>query len=229
MPVRLVAVSFEAMLPTSPGAFWAGMLERRIVHEPDGVLLPGDETQVGLRFVAPSTAESGQRLHLHLTSASANDQAGIVDKALRLGARRRGSRPLPFGRDIYLSDPGGNDFCVIEPANNYLADCGPLGEVTCHGSRRVGLFWRDVLRWPLVWDEGEQTAIQSASGGTKVAWDDWLDRSEPVPNRQRFDLIADDPDAEVERLLELGATLLDNRRSDVLLADPDGAEFTMRR
>jgi hypothetical protein len=40
-----------------------------------------------------------------------------------------------------LADPEGNEFCVIEPGNNFLADCGFLGELTCDGSQEVGHFW----------------------------------------------------------------------------------------
>ena len=72
-----------------------------------------------------------------------------------------------------LADPGGNELCVIEPGNNYLAGTGYLGEVTCDGTRDVGLFWRDALGWPLVWDRNEQTAVQSPLGGTKISWDSW--------------------------------------------------------
>lgn len=55
----------------------------------------------------------------------------------------------------------GNEFCVIEPGNAFLAGCGFLGEVACDGSREVGLFWSDVLGWPPVWDQDQETAIQS--------------------------------------------------------------------
>jgi hypothetical protein len=79
-----------------------------------------------------------------------------------------------MGRDsVFLADPGGNEFCVIEPGNNFLAGCGSLGEFTCDGTREVGLFWRDALGWSLVWDQGEQTAIQSPQGGTKISWERW--------------------------------------------------------
>ena len=44
-----------------------------------------------------------------------------------------------------LADPGGNELCVIEPSNNFLAGTGYLGEVTCDGTRAAGLFWRDAL------------------------------------------------------------------------------------
>jgi hypothetical protein len=58
---------------------------------------------------------------------------------------------------------GGNELCVIEPGNNYLAGTGYLGEVTFDGTLDVGLFWRDALGWPLVWDKDEQTADPSAA------------------------------------------------------------------
>ena len=65
----------------------------------------------------------------------------------------------PDATHVVLADPGGNELCVIEPGDNYLAGTGYLGEVTCDGSRNVGMFWRDALGWPLVWDENEQTVI----------------------------------------------------------------------
>ena len=39
-----------------------------------------------------------------------------------------------------LADPEGNEFCVIEPGNSFLAGCGFLGELACDGTRQVGLF-----------------------------------------------------------------------------------------
>jgi hypothetical protein len=84
---------------------------------------------------------------------------------------------LPEEDHVVLGDPAGNEFCVIEPGNNFLAGCGYLGEVSCEGSREVGLFWRDALGWSLVWDRDrdrdrdEETAVRSPAGGTKVSWD----------------------------------------------------------
>ena len=105
-----------------------------------------------------------------------------------------------------MSDPGHNEFCVIGPGNNFLAGCGFLGEVSCVGTRDVGLFWRDALGWPLVWDQNEETAVQSPRGGTKVSWGGEPLTSKEDRNRQRFDLIVVDLAAEVERLVALGAT-----------------------
>ena len=227
--LRIVAVSYDALDPEALGLFWAGMLGREIVEEANGVLLPGTDTQIGLRFVAATTETSGRnRLHLHLTSSTAEDQRRKVETVLRLGGRRFGTKPLPMGRDsIFLADPGSNEFCVIEPGNGYLAGCGRLGEFTCDGTREVGLFWRDALEWPLVWNQGKQIAIQSRRGGTKISWDSWHVTRENGRNRQEFDLAAPEPAVEAERLVALGATVLGDRGDGVGLADPDGNGFSI--
>jgi hypothetical protein len=126
-----------------------------------------------------------------------------------------------------LADVGGNEFCVIAPANSFLAGCGYLGEVTCEGSREVGLFWRDALGWPLVWDRDGETAVQSPHGGTKVSWGGPPVTPKQGRNRQRLDLAAPDVAAEVARLVALGATELGGD-GHVELTDPDGNEFSLR-
>ena len=50
----LEAIRFDAVDPVVPAEFWAAVLGRDVVAEPGGALLPGSETQVGLRFVASS-------------------------------------------------------------------------------------------------------------------------------------------------------------------------------
>jgi catechol 2,3-dioxygenase-like lactoylglutathione lyase family enzyme len=228
MPLRLVAVSFDAHDPADVAAFWAGVLGRRIVVEAGGALLPGDDTQVGLRFVLAATEKSGQnRVHLHLTSSTLEDQRHTVEKAIELGGRHIDIGQLAEEAHIVLADPGDNEFCVIEPENNFLAGCGFLGEVACEGTREVGLFWRDALGWPLVWDHNEETAVQSPRGGTKVAWGGPPLSPKNGRNRQRFHIAAPDLAAEVERLVALGATKLGEWDGVVELADPDGNEFSI--
>ena len=226
MPLRLVAVSFDAHDPAGLAAFWAGVLGREIVAEASSALVPGDATQVGLRFVAAATEKSApNRLHLHLTSSTLEDQRHTVETALRLGGRHLDVGQLPEEDHVVLADPGGNEFCVIEPGNNFLAGCGLLGEVSCDGTREVGLFWRDALGWPLVWDHDEETAVQSPRGGTKVSWGGPPVAPKNGRNRQRLDLAAPDVAAEVKRLIALGATELGARDGGVELADRDGNEF----
>ncbi len=231
MDLRLESVTFEVADADAAAAFWSGLLDRQLLPEPGGVLLPGNKLQVGLRFVTSHSRQvDRRRLHLHLTSGSPEHQRRSVETALRLGGRHIDVGQGPDDRHVVLADPGGIELCVIEPGNNYLAGTGYLGEVTCDGTRDVGLFWRDALGWPLVWDENEQTAIQSPLGGTKISWDSW-GRS-PVEhkagrNRQRFDLVTADPASEAERLVSLGATRLSDLPDGIELADPDSNEFRL--
>jgi predicted enzyme related to lactoylglutathione lyase len=226
MSVRLAAISFEATDPVAVGTFWGELLGREAVQDADGVLLPGDSTQVGLRFVESTTEmPERNRLHLHLTSESVDDQRQTVETVLRLGGSRPGAKPLHPGRIAYMNDPDGNEFCVIEPGNGYLAGCGYLGEVTCNGSRAGGLFWREALDWVVVWDEGQQLAIQSPEGGTKIAWDVWAETRGDGWNRQRFEVLASDIPAEIERLVALGATRISDLGAVARMVDPDGSEL----
>lgn len=231
MTLRLVAATFDVTKPREAAIFWAGLLEREVVDHDGGLLLVGDDTQVGLRFVeAPSARVDGSRsMHLHVTSSAAPSQQHVIDQALRLGASRVDDVALPDEDHVVLVAPDGHPFCVIEPGNDYLAGTGLLGEVACDGAREVGQFWSEALRWPLVWDHDDETAIQSPLGGTKIAWG-----GPPVAPlsgrmRQRLDLAvtADELDAELDRLVELGASRLSAGASELALSDPDGNEFRL--
>lgn len=234
MSTRRLTVTFDAHDPARVARFWSDLLQRPVATEPGGAVVAGDDTQVGLRFVAGGGA--GRRpndLHLHLTSERPEDQGHTVDRALELGAAHLDVGQRPEEGHIVLADPEGNAFCVIEAGNAYLAGTGFLGEVACDGAREVGLFWSAAMEWPLVWDQDEETAIQSPRGGTKVAWGGPPDAPKDRRNRQRFDLVppGGDQAAEVERLVALGATRLggdeDGGDEDgaVELADPGGNEF----
>ena len=224
--MRLQAVTFDVADASAVAAFWAGLLDRDVLVESQGALVPGDEMQVGLRFVSSDTEQIGPRLlHLHLTSSSPADQQRTVETVLRLGGRHIDVGQEPDDDFVVLADPGGNELCVIEPGNNFLAGTGHLGEVTCSGTRDVGLFWRDALSWPLVWDENEETAVQSPLGGTKVSWGGPPVEPQHGPNRQRFDLVTDDLSGETGRLISLGATRLGALADGIELTDEDGNKF----
>ncbi|WP_103352366.1 VOC family protein [Amycolatopsis sp. CA-128772] len=223
--MRLLAVTFEAANPAEPARFWAGLLGREVIEDTGGLLLPGGEAQLGLRFVPGRAGRLGaNRMHLHLTSTDA------VATAIRLGGHHLDVGQRPEEGHVVLADPAGYEFCVIEPGNPYLAGCGPLGELTCAGTRQVGLFWSKALGWPVVWDQGEQIAIQSPTGGTKIAWDTW-DNPPTAPSGQRFELLPADGDqqAATDALIALGAARLDTGHDgSVVLTDPDGNEFCVR-
>jgi catechol 2,3-dioxygenase-like lactoylglutathione lyase family enzyme len=230
MTSRQLVVSFDAHDPARLAQFWAGVLGR-VVQDAESALLPGGETQLSLRFVPGFTEKRGpNRMHVHLTSTDLADQQHTVATALRLGARHIDVGQLPEEEHVVLADPEGNEFCVIEPGNTFLAGCGFLGELACDGGREVGLFWSAALAWPLVWDQDQETAIQSPHGGTKIAWGGPPEAAKVGRDRQRFDLVTVDGEqlAEVDRLVSLGATRLATAEDDtVALADPDGNEFCL--
>ena len=223
---RLDAVAHLATDPEELGRFWAAMLGRELSTHDDAVVLPGGETDPPLRFRRGDVPKTGaNHMHLHLTSTSSEDQQEVVRRALALGASHLDVGQLPEEGHLVLADPEGNEFCVIEPDNTFLAGCGLLGEVACDGTAAVGRFWSAALGWPLVWDQDGETAIQSPGGGTKIAWG-----GPPLTattRRTRFELRLDGPaEAEVERLVSLGATVAaGDGGGPRVLADPDGVEF----
>ena len=153
--------------------FWAGVLGWEIVDDRVEVigLLPPDDTGFRIRF-APTTSRRRARTRCTstCTSTSAEDQQETVARALSLGARHLDVGQLPEEEHVVLADPEGNEFCVIEAGNGFLADCGFIGALSCDGSQEVGYFWSEALGWPLVWDQDEETAIQSPRGGPKITW-----------------------------------------------------------
>ena len=234
MTAHLVALVFDANDPARLAPFWAGVLRRETVDDPDGgiALLPSDDTGFRIEFFPTQERKAGlNQMHLHLTSTSLDDQQATGARALGLGGRHLDLGQRPEEGHVVLADPEGNEFDVIEPGNSFLADCGFLGEVACDGSQEVGYFWSEALGWPLVWDQDQETAIQSPDGGTKIAWGGPPVRPKTGKNRLHFDLAPPgdgDQEAEVERLVSLGAKRIDIGQGHVswaVMADPDGNEF----
>jgi catechol 2,3-dioxygenase-like lactoylglutathione lyase family enzyme len=230
----LHALCFDADDPAALARFWAGVLGREVVDDPyDGLSLPpGEPGELRLRFQPADTPKSGpNRMHFDLTSASLEDQQATIDRALGLGARLIDVGQLPEEDHEVLADPEGNEFCVIGPGNDFTAGCGFVGALSCDGSQAVGYFWSKALDWSLVWDQDEETAIQSPRGGSKIAWGGPPVAPKDGKNRLHFDLVTTgDRVAEVERLVSLGARRIHIGQHDdqIVLADPDDNEFCVR-
>jgi len=194
--------------------------------------VPTDDTRFRVLFLPVPEPKAGKnRLHLDLTTKSIDEQQETVESLVELGARHIDVGQRPEEGHVVLADPEGNEFCVIEPDNNFLAGCGRLGSITCDGTREVGCFWSAALAWPLVWDQDEETAIRAPDGtGPFITWGPPL-RPKIAKNRLHLDIAppeSGDQRAEVDRLVSLGATRIDIGQgavSWVVLADPDGNEF----
>ncbi|MFB7589999.1 VOC family protein [Streptomyces sp. NPDC056169] len=234
MTSHLHALSFDANDPALLARFWAGLLGWEVSAASDDgiVLLPNDDTGFRLRFLPTQEKKAVQnQLHFDMTSTSLDDQQQVVARALELGGRHLDIGQTGEEGHVVLADPEGNEFCVIEPGNTFLADCGFIGALSCDGTQEVGYFWSKALDWPLVWDQDQETAIRSPHGGPKVTWGGPPLNPRHGRTRLRFDLAPPahgDLRAEVDRLVSLGATRIDTDGNDtggVALADPDGNEF----
>ena len=234
MTSRLVALCFDANDPLRLAHFWAEVLHWEIddeTHEEIG-LVPTDGTRFQIVFVPVPEQKAGKnRIHLDLTTTSLDDQQQTVERLVALGARHIDVGQSSDDEHVVLADPEGNELCLIEPDNRFLAGCGRLGSITCDGTREVGVFWSEALGWPLVWDQDEETAIRAPDGtGPFITWGPPL-APKIGKNRLHLDIAPSDDadqDAEVARLVALGATRIDIGQGEVdwvVMADPDDNEL----
>jgi predicted enzyme related to lactoylglutathione lyase len=90
-----------------------------------------------------------------------------------------------------------------------------------------------VLGWRVLAEDGDEVIVganEQAYPGLCILR---VPGTKTTKNRLHIDLAPDDRDAEVERLLGLGATRVDIGQGDdvswVVLADPEGNEFCVLR
>jgi predicted enzyme related to lactoylglutathione lyase len=106
--------------------------------------------------------------------------------------------------------------------------------IDCADPRALGHWWAQALDWQVTLDDGDEVdvAVGLDADGKEI---EPILTFLPVPeaktikNRLHIDLAPDDRDAEVERLIAMGATRVDiGQEPDVtwvVLADPEGNEF----
>ena len=94
--------------------------------------------------------------------------------------------------------------------------------------RALGLWWQEALGWVVVNDDPEEFEIRQTADRLPGLL--FVPAAEPktTKNRLHLDFRPDDRDAEVERLLALGATRVDIGQGEqtwIVLGDPEGNEF----
>jgi len=106
--------------------------------------------------------------------------------------------------------------------------------IDCADAYALATFWSKALDQPLHEEDqpGDPEALIEAAGVLFVT----VPETKTVKNRVHFDLQPQDRtrDEEVERLLALGATVVDDQRKPdgtgwVVMADPEGNEFCVER
>jgi hypothetical protein len=96
----------------------------------------------------------------------------------------------------------------------------------------LGRWWAEALRWIIVNDDPVEFEIRPHADRLPGLIFEPVDEDKQGKNRLHLDLRPDDQDAEVERLIALGARRVDIGQGDVswvVMADPDGNEFCVLR
>ncbi|MCG3039795.1 VOC family protein [Streptomyces sp. S1A] len=240
MALRPVQVNIKALDAPAVGRFWAEALGWQAYSPgvttyvgPAGGIVWPDPVAVGIDVVPVSEprAAAKNRVHLDLATASAAHQAELVARLEALGATPAdvGQGDVPWR---VLTDPEGNEFCVLEPREVYR-DTGPIAAVVvdCADPRAMARFWGEALDWALREVTDDHAVLRSAKGvGPYLEFLRTPD-VKTAPDRVHLDLLpypGDDKEAEVARLRALGATDLDLGQGEVpwtCMTDPEGHEF----
>jgi hypothetical protein len=100
--------------------------------------------------------------------------------------------------------------------------------IDAHDPSALGRWWATALRWVVVNDDPEQFEIRPEADRLPGILFVSVTDVKQGNNRLHVDLRPDDQDAEVVRLIALGATSADigqGEQTGIVLADPEGNEF----
>lgn len=102
--------------------------------------------------------------------------------------------------------------------------------IDCDDFAKMSAFWREALYYTAREPDpqGDPCVVLKDSSSNGRAPNVTIDQMEPYRGRIHLDLYTDDPDGEIKRLLNLGATVFQPHESDTdftILTDPEGNLF----
>jgi hypothetical protein len=257
MSTRLVHVVIEAADPERLGRFWAGVFgwqaspvsagsgalggpgpdagaDGSVIVRPSGWRYP-DPGPLPLLVVPADGPKTGRnRLHFDLPTKSAAHYGDEVKRITGLGATPAdiGQRDVPWE---VLSDPEGNEFCVLDPRPGVYFDTGPVAAVVvgCADPAAEAAFWVQAAGWRRSSSRsGEDLATLRAAQVRGPFLELVRDPGAAAAgHRARLDVapaVGDDRDEALAALLAAGARPSDSGQPDAewnLLSDPEGVEF----
>lgn len=118
MACRFTELNVDSRDPETLAAFWAAVLDYRVLSREDGVVEIGPESGFGgpaptLVFAPVADPTPGKvRLHIDL-NATDRDQAAELERLLGLGAVRADVGQSGDEGWHVLADPEGNQFCLL--------------------------------------------------------------------------------------------------------------------
>lgn len=237
MGTRLHSVVIDSTDHAAQARWWAETLRWSVVHtdEREAAIEPagGPEADIALVFVpVPEPKVGKNRIHLDLASTTTADQDAIVERLLARGAQRAdiGQSDVSW---VVLSDPEGNECCVLAPDSRF-DEPGTLAAIVVDAvdPGPLARFWAEASGWQIHAESHVLATLYHPDGRPPAL--DLVAVTDPTPGKNRVHLdvapsAADDQDAEVERLRRLGAQPADVGQADdvtwVVLTDPEGNEF----
>ncbi len=177
-------VLIESTDPAPLVRFWSELLQLPTAGD-SAVRLCDD---MYLRFAATDESKRVKnRLHLDLASTSADHQSDVVHRARALGAE-----PVDIGQGdvpwIVLSDPCDNEFCVLEPRDEYR-DIGPIAAVVWDSRDPIAQarFWSDVTGLEVTREHPVYASVRQESR----FWLEFIHVNEPRTVRNRLHVVVD--------------------------------------
>jgi hypothetical protein len=175
------AVEFLARRPEELAQWWARALGWDVLSGSAGTLVvaPSDEVGLPLVFVGSEQRKSGKNsVHLDLPSATHVEQRTKVEQLFNAGAHFAdiGQADVPW---VVMSDPEGNEFCVLEPRKTYTAT-GSLAAavVDCEAPDEHARAWAETTGMAMAHSGPELAGLRPPDG--RGPWLEFLhDRTNP--------------------------------------------------
>jgi predicted enzyme related to lactoylglutathione lyase/catechol 2,3-dioxygenase-like lactoylglutathione lyase family enzyme len=245
--LRLNHITFACDDAKRLAAFWTRLLDG-YEAEPSGEdsFARGEGPELLFRRM-PKSPTIEVPIHLDV---NVPDREAELERLLGLGARLVETKSHRIGELeetwTVMRDPEGNGFC-IQTTPNALPN-RYIGNVTfsCAGPQELGRFWADALDWPAEdidqsfldallaagMDERELTSFfvtRNPDGSRPRLLFQRREKSRPEFYPIHLDLLAEDREAEVERLTAAGASLVETMTAGdttwTVMRDPEGNPF----
>lgn len=242
--LQLLYVTFSCAHPERVAEFWSALLDYE--HAPAGDSWTAKDPRgegTALLFNRMAKSETIE-LPIHL-DINVPDREAELQRLLGLGAKLVETKSHAIGELsetwTVMRDPEGNGFCIQSPPQ---VQQRYIGNVTfsCAEPIPLGRFWAAVLDWPeepidpsfvqqlldAGMDERERESFyvtrETATSRPRFLFQR-REKSRPDSYPIHLDLSADDREAEVERLIGLGARVEQVKPTHTIMRDPEWNPF----
>jgi predicted enzyme related to lactoylglutathione lyase len=247
--LQLLHITFSCADPGRVAEFWAALLDYERAPAGDSWIAKDPRGEgTTLLFNRMEKSETIE-LPIHL-DVNVPDREAELQRVLQLGGRLVETKSHSIGElsEIWtvVRDPEGNGFCIQSPPNGLPHRY--IGNVTfsCAEPRALGRFWAFALGWPdeeidesflqqlrdAGVDERELSAFyvtRPPNGGRPRFLFQRREKSRPDSYPIHLDFGTEDREAEIERLTQAGATILETKQGTnvtfTIMRDPEGNPF----